>query len=170
MNNINITVELCAADRERLDLIIGKLEALAQQRVPACDKCVKDVAGVLENACEAIDSVKQQPGDKALEALRATVSAEPAKNAQEAPEVIDHPTLDPFPEVPTVTEDASETKEEETKLEVTMEMLRSKAIALAAAGKKDQVRAVVHPYATKVTDIPADKWAEVYKKLTELEG
>ena len=170
MNNINITVELCAADRERLDLIIGKLEALAQQRVPACDKCVKDVAGVLENACEAINSVKQQPGDKALEALRETINAEPAKNDQEAPEVIDHPTLDPFPEAPTVKAEASETKEEEPTIEVTADMLRSKVITLAAAGKKDKVREIVQSYAPKVTDIPADKWAEVYKKLTDLEG
>ena len=51
-----------------------------------------------------------------------------------------------------------------------MEMIRSKAITLAAAGKKDQVRDVVHPYAPKVTELPEDKWAEVYEKLTALEG
>lgn len=168
MNDIKITVELCAEDRARLDNILEKLGALTLR--PDCSKCAKDVAGVLENACEVIDRSKQQPEDAALEALRKAVNAEPAKNAQEAPEVLDHPTLDPFPETPTATEETSEAKAEEPKPEVTMEMLRSKAIALAAAGKKDKVRAVVHPYATKVTDIPTDKWAEVYEKLTALEG
>lgn len=48
--------------------------------------------------------------------------------------------------------------------------LRAKVIELSAKGLKDQVRDIVRTYAQTVTDVPADKVSECYKKLEALEG
>lgn len=49
--------------------------------------------------------------------------------------------------------------------------IQKKVVELSAAGKKDSVRDVVLAYGnTKVSDIPEDKLAEVWQKLTSLEG
>lgn len=141
-----IVIELCAEDRARLDKLNERLEALIDVTLTSLDKAPKAKQAELNDPVEA------------------------PKNAQEEPKATDHPTLDPFPEMQTPKEKPSEAPAKETKPAVTMEMLRGKAITLAAAGKKDQVRDVVHPYAPKVTELPEDKWAEVYEKLTALEG
>ena len=148
----NITIELCAEDRARLDKLISMMETLATQMQ------------------FRIERDYDKPNKDLDDMLKKVINTEPPKTAQDAPKAEDHPTLDPFPETPTTAEAPSVAPVEEAKPAVTMEMLRSKAITLAAAGKKDQVRAVVHPYAAKVTDVPADKWGEVYEKLTALEG
>jgi hypothetical protein len=153
MNNIKVTVELCAEDRARLDKIADLLEARAIQ-----------VQADLENKLD-------KPADDINEMLKKAIDpAKAPKNAQEEPKATDHPTLDPFPEAPTAKEEPGGEPVKETKPAVTMDMLRSKAITLAAAGKKDQVRDVVHPYASKVTELPENVWAEVYEKLSKLEG
>lgn len=176
MNEIKITVELCPEDRARLDAIIEKLAGIG--KYPNCDKCVKDVATIMDKACDAIDKTAQtkepdeleQKLDQVLDRFNKEKAQEAPKNAQDEPKASDHPTLNPFPETPTTAEEPSEAPVKEVKPAVTMDMLRNKAITLAAAGKKDQVREVVHPYAAKVTELPEDKWAEVYEKLTALEG
>ena len=155
MNEIKLTVELCPADRARLDKIIDLLEVRASQTQ------------------FAFEQDYDKPSDELNAMLQKAINPEPVeapKNAQEETKATDHPMLDPFPETPTVKEEPCEAPAKEAKPAVTMEMLRSKAITLAAAGKKDQVRDVVHPYAPKVTELPEDKWAEVYEKLTALEG
>ena len=142
----------------------------APHSVEELEQLLKEAKG--ENAPEeskGLDDINVML-KKALNNDKKADPVEPAKNAQDAPEIPDHPTLDPFPEKPEAKAEASEEPKNEAKPAVTMEMLRSKAITLAAAGKKDQVRAVVHPYAPKVTELPEDKWAEVYEKLTALEG
>lgn len=160
MQDIKITVELCAEDRARLDKLGNIIEALADQMYVFLDK--EKVKAYLEKD----NNPEQDPIQKEL----AEIVANASKTAQDAPKVSDHPTLDPFPETPAPAEEPSEAVEGEAKPSITMEMLRNKAITLAAAGKKDKVREVVHPYAAKVTELPADKWAEVYEKLTALEG
>ena len=151
----NITIELCPEDRARIDKLTEALEA----RIAQAQYCI-----------EQADTANVKPNQDIDEMLKKALATKPPKTAQDAPKAEDHPTLDPFPETPTTAEAPSVAPVEEAKPAVTMEMLRSKAITLAAAGKKDQVRAVVHPYAAKVTDVPADKWGEVYEKLTALEG
>lgn len=53
---------------------------------------------------------------------------------------------------------------------VTRTDVQQKVVALSAAGKKEKVRAVINPYAAKVSGIPEDKLAEVLEKLNALEG
>jgi hypothetical protein len=145
----NITIELCAEDRARLDKLTDALHALASAKVEAV-----------------------KPQDDIQKKLAETLaSAEAAKNAQdeaEAPNPTENPTeaLNEAQAEPAKATQAEEPK----KPTVTMQMLTNKAITLSAAGKKDQVRDVVHQYAKTVTSLPADKWDEVYKKLTALEG
>lgn len=96
--------------------------------------------------------------DAILEAL--TQSKPEAPKAE--PE---HPVSDPFPEAPTKAE---EPKPEAPK--VKMEDVQQKVVALSAAGKKAEVRAIVTAYAERVSAVPEDKLAEVLEKLNALEG
>jgi len=157
MNNIKVTVELCPEDRARIDKLTNVLEARIAQVEYRIDN------GSLTE--EAPDDI-----NKMLEKALNVPTAESPKNATEAPESLDHPTLDPFPEQPTAKAEASEAPVEKAKPTVTMAMLTNKALTLSANGKKDQVKEIVHVYAPKVTALPEDKWAEVYEKLTALEG
>ena len=120
-----ITIELSAADREKLDDIIvmlgGIYSRLGGQAEP--------VAVQTEAAGETITPV-----------------AEALTEATTAPQAV---------------------KEE---LTVTHEDIRKKVVALSASGKKDQVKEIISAVATKVSDIPADKLADVHKQLTALEG
>lgn len=177
MNEIKMTVELCTEDRARLDKIIEGLATIGKR--PDCSKCVNDVADLMERACDCIDKASKAPKElddvqkKLAEVVnenKKTDTVEAPKNAQDEPKASDHPTLDPFPEAPTAIEEPSEVAEEKEEPTVTLEMLKSKVIMISAAGKKDQVRELVLSYAPKVTELPANVWAEVYKKLCALEG
>lgn len=53
---------------------------------------------------------------------------------------------------------------------ITHNVIQKKVVELSAAGKKAEVREVVMAYASKVSDIPEDKLAEVWKKLYALEA
>lgn len=116
------------------------LEAL-QKASPRCDNCVK----LVNDLCNAKGSAPEAP--------QAPAEEEPT-NTQ------------PEPEKPT----EAKPENESTAPEVTVEDIRSKVLQLTGAGKKDEVRAIVKEYAEKVGDIPADKRAEVLKRLTALEG
>lgn len=153
MNNINVTVNLCAEDRARLDKIIDLLSARASEE--------------LKSGTEA---KPQDDIQKKLAEVVASVSTETVENATEEAET-------PTPENPTEPINEAQPEpieatqaEEPKKPSVTMQMLTNKAITLSAAGMKDQVRDIVHQYAKTVTSLPEDKWDEVYEKLNALEG
>ena len=160
MNEIKLTVELCQEDRARLDNIISLLTTRAAQSQLVVE--------------EKFDKQEEQKVNdflaKTMNLAKEALAEEAPKTAQDAPKAEDHPTLDPFPETPTATEEQSGATEKEEKPTVTMAMLTNKALTLSANGKKDQVKEIVHVYAPKVTALPEDKWAEVYKKLCALEG
>ena len=52
--------------------------------------------------------------------------------------------------------------------EITAADIQRKVVALSAAGKKAEVKAIVNDYATKVSAIPEDKRAEVWERLNAL--
>lgn len=154
MNNVNITVELCTEDRARIDKLTEALTALASAKAEAVETLHHDKNDdIVKRAREVLENAKPTEG---------------SKSTPEAPEILDHPTLGPFPETPTEEPDKAPTEEAEPT--VTMEMLTNKALTLSANGKRDQVKEIVHVYAPKVTALPKDKWVEVYKKLCALEG
>ena len=151
MNDNIITFKLCDEDRSRLDYII---DLLAQLVDSGATKKKDDITEMAENVLK-----------------RATASAEPAKNAQEAPKASDHPTLDPFPELPTAKAEASEAEKKEEAPTVSTAELQQLVIALCRNGKKDKVREVVSLYGVQtVAAIPEDKRTEAYGKLKALEG
>ena len=105
--------------------------------------------------------------DKILEALTG------ANKVEAKPE---HPVITPFPEAPVVAEPVAEPEQPQEEKPVIVEMpvtvaeVQQKVVALSAAGKKTEVRTIVKAYADKVSAIPEDKLAEVWMKLSELEG
>lgn len=168
-----ITIELCQEDRARLDKIIEGLGKLGHH--PDCSKCVKDVATVMDKACEAIDAQAktEKPTDDVNEALRNVLNeqkpeaTEAPKKAQDAPKASDHPTLDPFPEQPTEAKHAPEASVKE----VSTAELQQLVIALCRSGKKPEVVKVLTTYGVQtVSAIPEDKRSDAYAKLKALEG
>ena len=48
--------------------------------------------------------------------------------------------------------------------------IQRKVVELSGAGKKAEIRSIVKDYADRVSGIPGDKLAEVWDRLTALEG
>lgn len=167
----SITIELCAEDRARLDKIIEGLAHIGKR--PDCSACVASVADTIDRASKVLDgkTKKDDITEMAEKVLARANNAEPAKNAQDAPENSDHPTLDPFPEQPKAKAEASEAAEVKAEPTVSTAELQQLVIALCRAGKKDKVREVISTYGVQtVAAIPEDKRTEVFKKLKTLEG
>lgn len=142
MNNITMTIELCAEDRARLDKILAALE-----KQKDCKGCVETVS-------------------KATEHIVEIMTEEPPKNEPQATpeeEVNKQPTE---PEKVAPVEEEPATEEEL----VTASVLQKKVVDLCAKGLKDKVREIVNTYAVRVSDIPEDKRAECFEKLIALEG
>lgn len=115
--------------------------AALQKATPRCDNCVKLV--------NDLHAVKE--------------SATSAPEAEEAPTPNE---TQPEPEKPAEAKPESDSATQE----VTVNDLRSKYMSLATTSKKEQARTLIKLYADKISDIPADKRAEVLEKLSALEG
>lgn len=154
MNNINITIELCAEDRARLDRLTAALEH------KACDACVAPAPTGTElnqNSAEVT--------------AKASDHAEPPKNAVEEAEPSTLTTTPSEEETPKEEEIAP--AEETIEPTVTLEEIQQKVVQLAAANngaKKVKVREIVNAYAKRVSDLPEDKWTEIWEKLVALES
>ena len=140
-----ITIELCPEDRARLDRLAEALERYPHK----CESCAKGVA------------------DTVAAVVKATQETNTAEKAQEQPT---EPTKDDTPATAPATEEKPAGKTEQA---VTLAQIRQKVVQLAAgadAAKKAAVRAIIHDYAEKVSDLPEDKWPEVWERLTAMEG
>ena len=136
-----ITIELSNEDRKALDRICGKLDAILE--------ALKEGAPAPH---EGPTQATEAPTKKPAEAPKEEKPAEaPTEKPAEAPTEKPAEEAAPF-------------------AEVSVDDVRSKVITLSAAGLKQQAREIVHAYADKVSDIPADKCAEVLAKLKKLEG
>lgn len=81
------------------------------------------------------------------------------------------PTAEPKEEAPAEeTAPVEEAPEELPVKTVELSDIQKKVVELSAAGKKAEVRDIITKYAGRVSAIPADKTAEVWEKLTALEG
>lgn len=150
----NITIELCAEDRARLDRLAEALERrvtqaefiMAQEYGPAePDPIQQKLTEVLANAKQAAEAPQEPAG--AAEAETPATTQEP----EEKP--------------------ATEAKASEEAPVVTVDDIRQKYVALVASGKKDEARDTIKGYGvTKISDIPAEQCAEVLAKLIALEG
>lgn len=143
-----ITIELCAEDRARLDRLAEALEARATQESPVL--------------IESDDALKRQ-----LAAVMA--NAEAPKEPQEAPKAETKENTQPTEEPPAAAEPEAVAEPETT---IALAQIQQKVKQLAAGfngTKKAAVRSIINAYAQKVTDLPEDKWAEVWDKLIALE-
>lgn len=154
----HITIELCEADRARLDRLI-ELGAAIVDRLPARinisepDPNRERLAALVANAQE---QKTEEPTEKGTEA--------PQEATEEAA-----PTEDTTPQ-----EEPPTAAEKEPTPTVTLEQIQQKVVQLCAvdAGKKKaMVREIINLYGTKVSDLKErpDKWDEVMGLLTALE-
>lgn len=164
-----ITLELCAEDRARLDRLTAALERRA------CDKCAATAMAAM--------NAPQQPTepDPIREALIKALKEDaeqlatdpellkPAEASQEPAGVTEAetPATTQTPEEqPAAAADAGEAAPA-----ATVDDIRARYVALVASGKKDAARDLIKSYdVAKISDIPADKCAEVMAKLNALEG
>lgn len=153
----NITIELCAEDRARLDAIVARLDALATQTQfliekkfdnnPAKEESADDIRKALE---DAINGVK-------LDASKT------AQNDTEEPTPITTPKTEETPkeEEPTPTVAAKTVSRAE---------LGAKVREMMTKGFKEETKAIVKDYAPTVPGVPDDKVTECYERLVALEG
>ena len=142
----NITIELCAEDRARLDALIV-------------------LAARLTNSKEELPVVSPDKAQTGIELELEQLHPVAEDQAPwEAPAVFEPSTAKAEDEKP-----AEAPKTEKTEVpKVSRDDVRQKVVSLIAAGKKAEARAVVTAYAPGVPDIPEDKLAEVLEKLTAL--
>lgn len=116
-----------------------------------------ELSAAMQRLAEALEGrgVMPQP-DPAPEAPAPKPEAE-APEAQTAPE-------------PEAAQPEKPAEKAAPLAEATLADVRSTFIALSSAGLKQQAREIVLKYADKLSNIPADKCAEVLAKLKKLEG
>lgn len=82
----------------------------------------------------------------------------------------EQPPVEFTKDTPAEEKPAEPVQEATTVPQVSKADIQQKVIQLSAAGKKAQVREIVKAVATKVSNIPEDKLAEVWAALNALEG
>lgn len=162
----NITIELCAEDRARLDRLAEALER------KACDACVRSIADSLKDLMPKQANTEQKPEpDDVQKALAETLAkasdpVEAPKNAVEEVETSTQTTTPPEEET-TADEEPATAPSAPT---VTHADVKALYIKLAAAGKRESAKAVIMPVSTTISGIPQDKIQEIYKQLVALGG
>lgn len=147
----NITIELCAEDRARIDNLTAALEKFHDVvTIKLTPEQTQSMAALAEQAGATLKPA-EAPKAEGQSAGRVPMAD---------PEIVPTPTPEPVTGAP----------EEEPDEPVTLQDVRDEIIKLTAAGKKDACRDIVMKYAPKVSDIPEDKLAEVMKELKKLEG
>ena len=140
----NITIELCAEDRARLDNVIGLLSALVETAVKVPKTAPKSTQEAPKAESQATTQAKQEEAP--------VTKIEPQEVKAEAPA---EPTLQLVPQ---------------SAPDVSLEELQGLVVKLATNGKKVEARELVFQYAKSVTDVPVEKRGELYAKLQKLEG
>lgn len=142
MNNITLTVELCAEDRARLDNIFAAIKSAIV--LPAIE---------VEEATPT-QQVNAPAPEAPAPAEELPFEPEPKKQEAPAPAPAPAPEPKPAPAAP----------------EVDTATLQSKVVQLVNGGKRDEAKAIILEYASCVSQVPAEKRAEVLARLNKLEG
>lgn len=145
-----ITIELCAADRARIENLTAVLKRISDVEEAKLRVAVKTnrAAFTTPPAEDKADNAEISPTEAQEDSTPATTTAEEEKPTQEEP-------------AQPVTEKT-----------VTHDELLAKVIELSAKDLKlkAQVRDVVLAYAPRVKAVPEDKLNECYAKVVALEG
>lgn len=173
----HITIEFCAEDRARIERLTARMEQLIEaMESRTCDRCVRDALAWSEQVqrAEVIGTQQAMESDALQQKLAETLAkanapAEKPTETAEAPKAepapIDHPAAESLP-------GGDPAPADEAKPTITQEQLQQKITQLAAAKNgalKVKVREIVTAYAPKVSELPEDKWPEIWAKLAALE-
>lgn len=144
----NITIELCAEDRQRIDKLTaaliangGAVEALLKQLTPP----TVHVSGMDDIARMAAAAVSPEIG---------------SQNAKEPTQA----------ETPKAKENPAPKKDAPPWEPLTVADIRAKVIDLSSKGKGDEAKAIVKSYAPSIPALPKESFGEVMAKLNALEG
>lgn len=150
MNTINVIVELGPESQAKLDKI---LEALEGSR-PNCHSCTETAMRVMG---ENLKIVTGEPAE-----APASTEAAAAETGHPVDEVSPHGEPEPAaaPEQP---EAPKYTKED------ILALVQKLAAPTSPEHKRTGAKAIVKSYGAKVSDIPADKYAEAMDRLTALD-
>lgn len=138
----HITIELCAEDRKRIDELIAFAGLIASELKSHRPPQLQSID---ENGIHFVTAAGTAAEEHPVDAVAPHGEPEPAADPEPAAE----------PELPQFT-----------KADV---LAKVQALAAPNNPKREQAKAIVKSYGAKVSDIPADKYAEVMAKLTELE-
>lgn len=150
-NLITIEHQLCTEDRARIDRLTAALEAAANlgavAKITTQDDLQAQLAATMAKAGEFVG----------------TKSPTNATGEQGAPTLTDTPPEEEKPKNEAPAPTATEKK-------VSQADIKKKFMELSAKGKKAEAKAIILPYASKISEIPDDKCPEIYEKLVALEG
>lgn len=158
-----ITIELCAEDRARLD----RLESTMARLATALE------AKVAQDAPTFIKVSSDSLGQPATTMAKASTHAEAPQKPQDEPKAEVEENTQPTEEPTTAPEPTGEPAPETAEPTITLEQIHQKVLQLASGdngAKKVAVRTLINTYANRVSDLPEDKWAEVWDKLVALES
>lgn len=146
----NITIELCAEDRARLDKIVDRLGKFIPPTV-SFDPVA--IFTPLSNGAliETPETPQEAPNAETEKSIEPT--------EKEAPSPVSAESAPPWEDSPSVT----------------LDQIQKKVVQLAAGyngSKKAKVRAIINDYGTKVSDLKdkPEKWAEIWERLNALES
>lgn len=163
----SITIELCVEDRARIDRLITALERRN------CDSCGATALQYGKHIAEEAGRAKPAQTDDVQQALAETLEkAEKASKPQSPKNAVQEE------EAPTLTTTPSEEEKPEgekptptdTAKKVSRTDVRAKFVELSGKGKKEEAKAIIQAYASKIPDLPEDKLEEILGKLNKLEG
>ena len=159
----NITIELCAEDRARLDRTYAALTHLVDLVTLHTNNAeLDDIRAKLIATLESTDPAQAQKN------VAGAAQAETPADIQPQQKVVTAAEIDALPEEDLPWGDAPEPAAPV----MTREQIQQKVVQLSVAAngsKKAKVREIVNLYAKNVSGIPEDKFAEVWDKLTALE-
>ncbi|MBO5123435.1 MAG: hypothetical protein J6B99_09795 [Oscillospiraceae bacterium] len=157
MNNINLTTELCAEDRARIDKLAAALEGLTS------------ALGAVGTPFQTVKSEEDAPPTPNIlkGSTGVAIGKTPAEPLYEEGTGVDDLGFIP---IETDEEDEPEAPQETAAPKHTKAELQQKVVGLVSKGKKEEVKEIIKQYAAKVSEVPEDKVDEVWAKLDKLEG
>ena len=143
MNTINLIVELGPETQAKLDQILEALKA----NKPNCHSCVESAVFMTKNLAERAAA--------AAPAQERTTDAAAHPVGEVSPHGTPEPVAEPEPAKPQYTQADI--------LAVVQRLIGP------GSAKREQAKAIVNDYATKISAIPAEKYDEVMDRLMKLE-
>jgi hypothetical protein len=157
MNNIKVEVNLSKEDRELLESIREHLAEYVRGYRDKASIIAEQAAKMRKAAVESAESI--QLSDK-LQRIQADVSAATQKHERDPETIITADDGLPFdiegPDMP----------------KISLGDIRKKVTQLRASNnpkKKDGAKDIIKAYAANISGLPADKYPEVWERLTALE-